>query len=68
MNPNGLLAHLLQTPLIRTVDYNRVNDSRWRWKQGHSRTRWSVELDGPIRERVYILTPGAILRQWWRRG
>lgn len=55
----GPVLHLLQTPLARTADYDRVQASRWVWgAEGHE----PLTGDGPVRSvQTYRLTPLSIL-------
>lgn len=55
----GPLLHLLQTPLARTADLERVEASRWVWGvEGPE----EIAGDGPIRTvMTYRLTPLSVL-------
>lgn len=58
LKEHGIVLHLLQTPLARTADEARANQSRWVWGETLERG-WS----GGVAEYfpVYVLTPLSIL-------
>lgn len=59
LKPHGVLLYLLQTPLTRSADYERVRQSRFTWgPEGAER----YAGDGPVRvAQVWRLTPLGVL-------
>lgn len=61
LKEQGILLHLLRTPLVRTCDPARAERSKWVWGQTYER----VAGDGPIRDvAVFVLTPLGILHRF----